>query len=291
MEPIHPCRRVGTRYLSKGRGLPRRLDTTVAQWWVARTNTLCCAACRTCSSRVSCSLERSTLTISGTCGQAAVRPATGHARVGADPWGQGGQLPPVISGLLAASPDEGEQEPEPSGPRELTHSPRVHVGRDRNPRGACWQGEPGQTDRHTHTQPKRAEWEGKATGVSAEAHRMTLPRPLQAGHGCPLLTGKRPVPPPRPQGFPATVATRQQVGSRAHGGPSRRGATPHCPGWTAEKRTAVRRKLMTEHWPWPHGQGPLHGELAAMGSAPGQGWLRTRWGPQAQEQREWPAEL
>lgn len=53
-------------YLSKGRGLPRRLDTTASQCWDARRDTLCCAACRTCSSHVSCSLERSTLTISGT---------------------------------------------------------------------------------------------------------------------------------------------------------------------------------------------------------------------------------
>lgn len=57
-------------YLSKGRGLPRRLDTTASQCWDARRDTLCCAACRTCSSHVSCSLERSTLTISGTCGDA-----------------------------------------------------------------------------------------------------------------------------------------------------------------------------------------------------------------------------
>lgn len=55
-------------YLSKGRGLPRRLVTTATQCWDARTYTLCWADCRTCSSWVSCSLERRTLMISGTCG-------------------------------------------------------------------------------------------------------------------------------------------------------------------------------------------------------------------------------
>lgn len=74
--PVHPSRPVGAGYLSNGRGLPRRLDTKAARCWEARRHTLCCAACRTCSSWVSCSLERSTLTISGTCGHTAmaVRP-------------------------------------------------------------------------------------------------------------------------------------------------------------------------------------------------------------------------
>lgn len=63
-----PQQLVDTRYLSKGRGLPRRLVTTATQCWDARTYTLCWADCSTCSSRVSCSLERSTLMISGTCG-------------------------------------------------------------------------------------------------------------------------------------------------------------------------------------------------------------------------------
>lgn len=74
--PVHPSRPVGAGYLSNGRGLPRRLDTKAARCWEARRHTLCCAACRTCSSWVSCSLERSMLTISGTCGHTAmaVRP-------------------------------------------------------------------------------------------------------------------------------------------------------------------------------------------------------------------------
>lgn len=63
VDPVQPA---GARYLSKGRGLPRRLVTTAAQCWDARRCTLCWAACTTYSSRVSCSLERSTLTISGT---------------------------------------------------------------------------------------------------------------------------------------------------------------------------------------------------------------------------------
>lgn len=133
-------------------------------------------------------------------------------------------------GLLAASPDEGGQEPEPSGPRELIHSPRVHAKRERNPRGACWREVPGQTDRHT--QPEGAEWEGKATGVSAEAHRVTLPRPLQARHSCPLLTRKCSVPPPRPQawlggaGFPAEAAEQQQMGSKGTQQPEPMGCRP-----------------------------------------------------------------
>lgn len=71
-----PGRPAGAAYLSKGSGLPRRLATTAAQCWDASRYTLSRAACRTYSSRVSCSFERSTLTISGTCGQGAteVRP-------------------------------------------------------------------------------------------------------------------------------------------------------------------------------------------------------------------------
>lgn len=63
-----PQQMADTRYLSKGRGLPRRLVTTATQCWDARTYTLCWADCSTCSSRLSCSLERSTLMISGTYG-------------------------------------------------------------------------------------------------------------------------------------------------------------------------------------------------------------------------------
>lgn len=81
-------------YLSKGKGLPRRLDTTASQCWDARRDTLFCVACRTCSSPVSCSLERSTLTISGTCGGHAVRPApsgtSGGTRSGPRPRGPRG---------------------------------------------------------------------------------------------------------------------------------------------------------------------------------------------------------
>lgn len=40
-KPHPPRRLVGTQYLSKGRGLPRRLDTTASQCWVARRHTLC----------------------------------------------------------------------------------------------------------------------------------------------------------------------------------------------------------------------------------------------------------
>lgn len=72
-----PQQMVDTWYLSKGRGLPKRLVTTATQCWEARTYTLCWADCNTCSSRVSCSLERSTLMISGTCGWwALVRPGS-----------------------------------------------------------------------------------------------------------------------------------------------------------------------------------------------------------------------
>lgn len=112
----------------------------------------------------------------------------------------------------------------------MTHGPRVHVGRDRNPRGSCWQEVPGQTE--THTQPEGTEWEGKATGVSAEARRVTLPGPLQARHRCPLLTGKRSVPPPRPQawlggaGFLAVATEQQPMGNKGTRWPEPMGCRP-----------------------------------------------------------------
>lgn len=120
-------------YLSKGRGLPRRLDTTAAWCCDARRYTLCCAACRTCSSRVSWSLARSTLTSSGTCGRVAGSGLQwGHTHTRSCPEvGRGGQPLAEESGSHGApcsmseavGAEEGPAGPGAGHPRA---APRLH---------------------------------------------------------------------------------------------------------------------------------------------------------------------